>query len=219
MAEMSTDHYFSVSPQTPDRPTEVTVEVGGRVLALAASAGVFSSARVDPGTAVLLRKAELPGPASTGELLDLGCGYGPIACALAVSAPRCVVYAVDVNTRALELARRNLGQLGAASRVVVTEPSGVPDDVLFQEIWSNPPIHVGKDDLHALLDRWLPRLAPSGTAWLVVGRHLGADSLAQWLTQRGWVVERYASQKGFRVLRVTWPANSGDASAPTGENA
>jgi 16S rRNA (guanine1207-N2)-methyltransferase len=224
MAEMSGEHYFSVSPTVPARPTEVSFEVGGHTLRLAASAGVFSSGRLDPGTAVLLRKARLPDASATGALLDLGCGYGPIACTLALAAPRCRVYAVDVNVRALELVRGNAARVGAGDRLVAATPDDVPVEVQFREIWSNPPIRIGKDELRALLDRWLARLAPDGVAWLVAGRHLGGDSLAVWLAGQGWAVERQASQKGFRVLRVARPAgrdaegNSGDSAAPTGEN-
>jgi 16S rRNA G1207 methylase RsmC len=79
----------------------------------------------------------------------------------------------------------------------------VPGDVTFTQIWSNPPIHIGKAELHVLLDTWLPRLAPGGVGWLVVNRHLGGDSLHAWLIGRGWDVHRQASQRGFRVLRVT----------------
>jgi 16S rRNA G1207 methylase RsmC len=150
---------------------------------------------------VLLRKAPLPRRA--GTLLDLGCGYGPIAATLAVSAPEATVYAVDVNSRALELVRENAARIGAADRVVPATPEQVPADVRFDEIWSNPPIRIGKPALHELLQTWLPRLAPGGVAWLVVSRNLGADSLAGWLTERGYAVDRHASQKGYRVLSVT----------------
>ena len=211
---MSADHYFSASPQAPARPTEVAFEAAGVAFRLHAAAGVFSAARLDPGTGVLLRKAPLPGPETAGALLDVGCGYGPIACVLAALAPRAVVYAVDVNARALDLVRRNAAELGAGSRVIAATPDAVPPDLRFAQIWSNPPIRVGKEELHAILDTWLPRLEPTGVAWLVVARHLGADSLATWLTTRGYDVTRHASQQGFRVLRVTPPGvtpNSGDA--------
>jgi 16S rRNA G1207 methylase RsmC len=78
----------------------------------------------------------------------------------------------------------------------------VPDDVAFDEIWSNPPIRIGKAALHDLLLRWLPRLAPGGSAYLVVGRNLGADSLQRWLREQGYGCDRLASAKGFRVLQV-----------------
>jgi 16S rRNA (guanine1207-N2)-methyltransferase len=213
---VSVDHYFSSSPQAPARPTEVVFDAAGRTFRLSAAAGVFSASRLDPGTAVLLRKAELPAPGAQGALLDLGCGYGPITCVLASRAGAATVYAVDVNTRALDLVRANAHNLGLAARVVAATPDEVPADLSFAEIWSNPPIRVGKDELHAILEMWLPRLAADGTAWLVVARHLGADSLAQWLQRGGWHVERHASQQGFRVLRVRHAApgrNSRDAGA------
>ncbi|QGN46832.1 class I SAM-dependent methyltransferase [Micromonospora sp. WMMD558] len=200
---MTGDHYFTPEPATPAQPREVEFSVAGRDYTLASSGGVFSAARLDPGTAVLLRKAELPAPGTTGDLLDLGCGFGPITCVLATSAPSATVWAVDVNERARELTAANAARVGAADRVRVAPPEGVPADVTFAEIWSNPPIRIGKDELHQLLLRWLPRLAPDGAAWLVVARHLGGDSLHRWLTEQSWQVERHASQKGYRVLRVT----------------
>jgi 16S rRNA G1207 methylase RsmC len=197
------DHYFSTNPAAPARSVEVEFEVAGHTFALTSAAGVFSATRLDPGTAVLLRKADLPAATTTGALLDLGCGYGPIACVLATVAPSATVWAVDVNERALGLVRANAERIGAAERIRAAAPGDVPPDLRFAEIWSNPPIRVGKDELHGLLDHWLPRLKPTGTAWLVVARHLGGDSLAAWLRERGWLVERHASQRGFRVLRVT----------------
>jgi 16S rRNA G1207 methylase RsmC len=199
---MAGEHYFTAEPGTPGRGRTVDFTAAGREFRLLASTGVFSAQRLDPGTAVLLRKAPLPGPRG-GVYLDLGCGYGPISMVLASTSERASVYAVDVNTRALELVATNAATLGVADRVHPTTPDEVPGGVVFDEIWSNPPIRVGKGELHGLLGRWLPRLAPGGTAWLVVARHLGADSLQGWLTAAGWTTERHASQKGYRVLRVT----------------
>ncbi len=206
------EHYFSADPSAPTRPTTVTFDVAGREFRLTAGGGVFSATRLDPGTAVLLRKAELPGPATRGALLDLGCGYGPIACVLATLAPSATVYAIDVNTRALELTRANAEALGVT--VDAREPDALPAELAFDQIWSNPPIRIGKDELHALLLRWLPRLTPDGVAWLVVARHLGADSLVRWLAEQGYAVARHASQQGFRVLRVTGKSSDGVADAP-----
>ena len=210
--QVTGDHYFSADPNAPARPYEVTFMLAGRVYRLASAAGVFSAERLDPGTAVLLRKAPLPGPAG-GVYLDLGCGYGPITCVLADSSERATVYAVDVNARALDLVRRNAQTRGIADRVIATTADGVADGVRFDEIWSNPPIRIGKSELHGLLAAWLPRLAPDGRAWLVVAKHLGGDSLQAWMEAEGWVVDRHASQKGFRVLRVTRGGNPGDTAA------
>ncbi|MBY8874059.1 methyltransferase [Micromonospora sp. PLK6-60] len=200
---MTGDHYFTAEPSTAAAPREVEFSVAGRDYALRSAAGVFSAARLDPGTAVLLRKAELPAPDTTGALLDLGCGFGPISCVLASTAPAATVWAVDVNERARALTAANAERVGAADRVHAVAPDEVPADLSFSQLWSNPPIRIGKAELHELLRRWLPRLAPDGVAWLVVARHLGGDSLHGWLVEQGWRVDRHASQKGYRVLRVT----------------
>jgi 16S rRNA G1207 methylase RsmC len=214
MRYVSGDHYFTEQPGTPGRERQVEFRVDGREYRLTTSAGVFSAERLDLGTSVLLHKAPLPDPATKGALLDLGCGYGPIATVLATTAPDTTVYAVDVNNRALDLVRRNAAAHGLD--IVAATPDQVPAGEAFQQIWSNPPIRVGKEGLHDLLTRWLPRLADGGVAWLVVSKNLGADSLQRWLTERDWVVDRYASQKGYRVLRVT--RNPGDNAGETPEN-
>jgi 16S rRNA G1207 methylase RsmC len=198
---VTADHYFSTEPASQAQNRQIDINVAGRRLRFESSSGVFSADRLDPGTAILLRKAPLPRPDTVGDLLDLGCGYGPIAVALALSAPRATVHAVDVNRRALDLTRANAALAGAGN-VVVGEPDQIPDDVRFAQIWSNPPIRVGKAELHDLLATWLPRLSPGGVAWLVVARNLGADSLQEWLSAQGWLVTRHASGNGYRVLRV-----------------
>jgi len=208
------NHYFSPEPAPAARERTVEFQVGEHRFALASASGVFSADRLDPGTAVLLRKAELPGPETDGDLLDLGCGYGPIACVLATVAPRAVVWAVDVNPRARELTAANAAALTEAGPVRVVAPDEVPDGVRFRQIWSNPPVRVGKAELHAMLNRWLPRLTPDGVAWLVIARNLGGDSLHQWLREQGWAAHRHASQKGYRVLRV-----SRDGDAPVSSEA
>src|SRR5438093_7011192 len=140
--------YFEARPEVGSRPRTVRLHLADLDLQLQADRGVFGSKGVDLGTLVLLREAPLP-PAE-GELLDLGCGYGPIALTLARRAPGARVWAVDVNRRALELARANADAAGVAN-VIVAEPGEVPDDVSFAGIWSNPPVHVGKAALHDLL--------------------------------------------------------------------
>lgn len=171
-------------------------------LPLQVDRGVFSATRIDPGTKVLLLEAPLP--PQTGDLLDLGCGYGPLAVALATRAPGATVWAVDVNERALELTRANAAAAGLGN-VRVATPDAVPDDVRFAAIWSNPPVRVGKAVLHGLLTTWLPRLSPEGRALLVVQKHLGSDSLHRWLQQQGWHVDRLTSRMAYRVLEVRPP--------------
>jgi 16S rRNA G1207 methylase RsmC len=198
-------HYFEARPEVPSRPRTVRLHLGGLDVSLQTDRGVFGFRDIDLGTAVLLREAPRPGAWSSGALLDLGCGYGPIAVALGLWAPAAPVWAVDVNERALELTRANASAAGA-SNVRACLPGEVPADVRFAAIYSNPPVRVGKGPLHALLLEWLPRLAPDGAAYLVVQRNLGSDSLAKWLGEQGFGVVRLKSKKGYRVLEVRPPA-------------
>ncbi|MCU1374257.1 MAG: methyltransferase small [Actinomycetia bacterium] len=193
-------HYYDQEPATPSAPERVRLALPDVTLDLATDRGVFSRGDIDPGTKLLLLEA--PAPAAAGDALDLGCGYGPIALTLASRAPGATVWAVDVNRRALGLTEANATAHGL-SNVRVAEPDEVPDDVRFTTIWSNPPIRVGKPALHELLRRWLPRLAPDGRAVLVVQKHLGADSLARWLTEQGFTTTRLQSRAGYRLLEIT----------------
>jgi 16S rRNA G1207 methylase RsmC len=194
------DHYFSADPAVAFRRVPVRAEVWGRTLTLTSGSGVFAQGRLDAGTAVLFRTTDPP--RHGGTFLDLGCGYGAIGLALAVAVPNASVWAVDVNQRALLLARENAEALAVSDRFRAALPDEVPDDLRFDEIWSNPPIRVGKRALHDLLLRWLPRLTPGGRAVMVVGKNLGADSLQRWLDEQGYRTTRLASAKGFRVLET-----------------
>lgn len=201
---MSGDHYFTAAPAAASRPRRVELEVADldRPLGLATDAGVFSATEVDLGTRILLADGPRPDPAAR-VLADVGCGYGPIAVVLALRAPGAEVWAVDVNERARDLCRANAEAAGVGDRVRVVAPDDVPDDVVLDGLWSNPPVRVGKAALHALLREWLPRLAPEAAAHLVVARNLGADSLAAWLVSEGHEVVRRTSKKGYRLLDVT----------------
>ncbi|WP_427871112.1 class I SAM-dependent methyltransferase [Leucobacter luti] len=205
-------HYFSESPAGDFTPREIEVELAGGVHRVVTSGGVFSPEHLDRGTEVLLRAlpaADAVGAAgdgaarAAGPLLDIGCGWGPIALAAALETPDREVWAVDVNERSRELTRMNAERLGLGT-VRVAAPEDVPAALEFTEIRSNPPIRVGKEALHGILRQWLPRLAPGGVAHLVVAKHLGADSLQRWIAQEfpALVVDRAARSKGFHVIRA-----------------
>lgn len=199
---MANEHYFSSTPESELKLREISATLVGNDYTLTTAGGIFSPERIDAGTAVLL--ASTPPPPPGGNLLDLGCGWGPIALSLALESPHATVWAVDVNERALDLVRRNAQTLGL-SNINAVQPQDVPDDLSFMTIWSNPPIRVGKNVLHSMLSHWLPRLEHETDAWLVVQRNLGADSLHRWLEGElpsEFVVSRAATNKGYRVLRV-----------------
>ena len=212
------EQYFASEPQSKDARKTMNVTLRGHEAKVQVSNGVFSNSRVDLGTSVLLRQApDLP---LEGEFLDLGCGWGPIALAMAFDSPDAHVWAVDVNERALDLTHVNseangctnisISQVDDASTPLpaAQQPGNaveVPQELQFDAIWSNPPIRIGKEALHTLLMAWLPRLKPGAAAYLVVQRNLGSDSLIPWLDDAlgaAFSVRKYASSKGFRIIEV-----------------
>lgn len=198
---MSTGQYFDDDPSVGSEPRSVEVALPDLAFTLTADRGVFSADHLDAGTKLLLLEAP-PIAADEHTVLDLGSGWGPIACVAAARAPHATVWAVDVNERARSLTAQNAAAIDAAERIHVAAPDDVPDDVRFDRILSNPPIRIGKPALHDLLTRWLSRLTPTGRAHLVVQKHLGSDSLATWLREQGYDVDRLRSRAGFRILEV-----------------
>jgi 16S rRNA (guanine1207-N2)-methyltransferase len=199
-------HYFDEVPGAASAESVVAVDLPDTSFELRTDRGVFSHGRLDAGTATLLRRA--PAPPARGDLLDLGCGAGPIALTMARRAPAAAVWAIDVNERARALCAANATANGIGN-VFVRAPDEVPADVRFGAIWSNPPIRIGKDALHELLANWLGRLTDEGRALLVVQKNLGSDSLQRWLIDQGWPTTRLASARGYRLLDVH-PGNDSD---------
>jgi 16S rRNA G1207 methylase RsmC len=194
------EHYFTRTPTGDNERHPLTLTLAGRRVQVNTAGGVFSSRRLDTGTAVLLNA--VPAPPEHGDLVDLGCGWGPIALTLALRSPQARVWALDVNERALDLTRENARGLGLTN-VRAMHPDEMPPGVRVDALWSNPPIRVGKEALHGMLGHWLPRLATGASAWLVVQKNLGSDSLERWLgTIPGFATLRVLSKKGYRVLRV-----------------
>lgn len=181
---------------------QIEVELAGETRTVLTAGGVFSPEHVDRGTEVLLR-AVPDTETSAGAILDIGCGWGPIALDAALTAPEREVWAIDVNERARELTKLNAKRVGARN-LHVAAPEHVPAELRFAEIRSNPPIRVGKEALHVILHTWLPRLEPGGSAFLVVAKHLGAPSLQRWIDEEfpDLSVERVARDRGFHVIRA-----------------
>jgi 16S rRNA G1207 methylase RsmC len=199
---MSEDHYFSQEPGSALKPKEILIPVAGQMVTVTTASGTFSPAQLDFGTEVLIEQMDLA--PESGDILDLGCGWGPIALNLAKLRPGTKVWAVDVNTRSVELTAKNAKDLGL-SNISAVVPDEVPEDLLFSGIWSNPPIRIGKKELHELLLKWLPRLQVGAEAYLVVQKNLGSDSLQKWLTEElagKFEVSRYTSIKTYRVIKV-----------------
>ncbi len=202
MGETGGEQYFTAQPSSNDKRRVITVRLAGRDVEVETGSGVFSPEHVDQGTQVLMNEcAELP---ASGTFLDVGCGWGPLALAMALASPEATVWAVDINERSRNLTATNAARLGLGN-VVVAAPDDVPAELRFDVIWSNPPIRVGKVALHEILNTWLTRLATEGEASLVVAKHLGAPSLLTWLRDQFGdqrVVERIAQSRGFHVINV-----------------
>ena len=199
---MSSDHYFSQEPKSNYQPKEIELDIAGEVFKVSTASGTFSPLRLDVGTSVLIDHLELA--PQDANILDLGCGWGPIALNLAKNSPKAKVWAVDVNNRSLELTATNAETVGLTNILTAT-PDSVPKDIKFAGIWSNPPIRIGKKELHELLLSWLPRLENGASAYLVVQKNLGSDSLQKWLTETlvdGYEVSRLTSVKTYRILKV-----------------
>ncbi len=226
------EQYFSAQPSTEDERKSLNITVRGHDYEVEVSNSVFSTHRLDLGTKVLLDRAPSPEAedlSRTAQLLDLGCGWGPISLGLAAESPEsATIWALDVNERAVELTQKNAQTAGFTNVRSGTVESFTHDfgtewtTAEFDLIWSNPPIRIGKDALHELLMTYLPRLAHGGRAYLVVQKHLGADPLMSWLddklndddtdtdlanhtenTERNFTVSKYASAKGYRIIEVT----------------
>jgi len=199
---MSSDHYFSQEPKSNYQPKQIELDIAGEVFKVNTASGTFSPLRLDFGTSVLIDYLDLA--PKKGNILDLGCGWGPIALNLAKNSPHSKVWAVDINNRSLELTDMNAKALGLGN-IQTASPDSVPKDIKFSGIWSNPPIRIGKKELHELLLTWLPRLENGSSAYLVVQKNLGSDSLQKWLTETlidGYEVSRLTSIKTYRILQV-----------------
>lgn len=197
---MQHEQYFARTPTSRGAERTVEIALHGRTATCTTLPGVFSVRGLDKGTAVLLDAVPAPPPGST--CLDLGCGWGPIAMVLASREPSATVWATDVNERARTLASANSRRNGLTN-VRVAAPEAVPDDLRFDMIASNPPARIGRQAMLRMIIDATGRLSDHGTAWLVVSRHLGADSLAADLMAAGRTVERTGSKRGFRILLVS----------------
>jgi 16S rRNA G1207 methylase RsmC len=199
---MSSDHYFSKEPKSEYQPKQIELDVAGEVFKVSTASGTFSPLRLDVGTSVLIDHLGLA--PQEGNILDLGCGWGAIALNLAKHSPKAKVWAVDVNNRSLELTAENAKIVGLEN-IQTAIPESVPKELMFSGIWSNPPIRIGKKELHELLLGWLPRLEKGASAYLVVQKNLGSDSLQKWLTETltdGYEVSRLTSVKTYRIIKV-----------------
>jgi 16S rRNA (guanine1207-N2)-methyltransferase len=198
-----TGQYFDENPKVESKPETFTKEINGVSYEFKSDRGVFSKGSLDKASEILISKFFENYTKTPKSIVDVGCGYGPIICAVAEKFSDARLLGVDTNKRARDLCSFNYKKNIGDSRLQVLSPNEISTETRYDLIISNPPIRIGKKLLYELLELWAKRLTPDGEMWLVMAKHLGSDSCAVFLeTSCGLKVERVASKKGFRILKA-----------------
>ena len=196
---MNAEQYFAREPETPSEPVACGFVYRGRSFVCRTDAGVFSKGELDAGTELLLNA--LPG--LSGDVLDMGCGWGPIGIAVAAVNPAARVTMTDVNRRALRLAEANAAAAGVCAEFVESDGFLGMNDRKFDAVITNPPIRAGKAVVYRMLAEAGRALRPGGALYLVIRKQQGADSCRKYLNTIFGSTEILARSAGFRVLRAT----------------
>ncbi len=199
MNNSGTSHYFTAQPETPSAPRQFDVAVRGVELTLTSDRGIFSHGRGDPGSLSLAKKMELP---ETGDILDLGCGYGLLGLIAAKLAPAAHITLVDINERATRLAAENAAANGITNVEVLTgDAPEVLGERTFDAVLCNPPIRAGKDEVFRLLADAAARLQQGGALWLVIRTSQGAKSRIRDIAPLFANVETISRKWGYRIFK------------------
>ena len=196
------DHYYTRDPQSESRPAECEYVYRGVDLHFRTDAGVFSRGEVDTGTRLLLEA--LPAEMS-GEILDLGCGWGVIGVSIARKWPACRVTMADVNLRALDLSRENAKRNRAEVECVESDGMAAFAGRLFDAVVTNPPIRAGKQVIYRMFADASKSLKPGGALYLVIRKQQGAESCMKYLKTLFGEVEKLDRSGGFWVMRAGEP--------------
>ena len=193
------NHYFTNQPSTPHDLSEWTFDLKGKRFRFTTDSGVFSKKTVDFGSRVLIDAFTEEG-LPEGDILDVGCGYGPIGLSLASQSSR-VVEMVDINERAVELAKLNAKHNGVAN--VDIHVSNIYESVEgeFAAVLSNPPIRAGKAVVHTILEGAYPLLVEGGTLTVVLQKKQGAPSAAKKMEEVFGNVKTLTKDKGYYILQ------------------
>lgn len=193
------EHYYTHNPQTPHDIKAIHFSVKDVKMELLTDAGVFSKDKVDYGSEVMIRAL----PALSGNVLDLGCGYGVIGISIALLNPDTNVLMADINERAAGLARLNIEKNNVKNASVCISDGFTDIDGTFSAIVSNPPIRVGKNVIYPLFEQSIDYLAPGGSLYLVIQKKQGAKSAADKLMSVYGNCEVIDKQGGYWILKST----------------
>ncbi len=195
------DHYYSKDPTSKSNPIRWKYTLRGEEFLFTSDHGVFSRGEVDFGSRLLIESFEEPSAA--GDFLDVGCGYGPIGIVLAKSHPNRNVLMIDVNTRAIELARYNVKE-NQLNNVDVMESDlfeGVPKQQ-YAAIITNPPIRAGKKVVHKIFEQSFVHLVDEGCLWVVIQKKQGAPSAKKKLEELFGNCDVVKKEKGYYILKA-----------------
>ncbi len=192
------DHYYSKAPVSAHKPGECTTNFMGHSLVFETDAGVFSRDGLDKGTELLLGSL----PPLSGDILDLGCGWGPVGISLAKAYPTARVTMVDINSRAVELSQKNAKQNSVHVRVLQSDGFEAIMDAKFSCIITNPPIRAGKQVIYSLFEQSLLHLMPGGSLYIVIRKQQGAPSALTFLNTIYQSVQVVEKSGGFWVIRA-----------------
>lgn len=191
------EHYYSENPKSRHHIFDIKYKLGDLELNFTTDTGVFSKTRVDYGTDILIRSL----PPLHGKILDLGCGYGPIGISLAKLNPDSQITMVDINQRAVELARQNIQRNNVQNAIAFQSDGFEKVDGLFNVIVSNPPIRAGKKVIYPLFERSIDYLDKEGTLYLVIQKKQGAKSTVEKLIEIYGNCETINKKGGYWILR------------------
>lgn len=198
---MPNQHYYSNQPEIAHDRKELKTELRGQTFTFVSDAGVFSKGGIDYGSRVLIEAMNFR---SDARVLDVGCGYGPIGLSAAKLATHGHVTMIDINSRAVELAKENAKRNGISNVSILESDlfAGV-EGQQFDVVLTNPPIRAGKETVHAIFEKAWNHLAEDGQLWVVIQKKQGAPSAKVKLEGLFQMVEEVTKDKGYRIYKAT----------------
>ncbi|WP_216831092.1 class I SAM-dependent methyltransferase [Alkalihalobacterium elongatum] len=196
-----TNHYYSETPSVESNRNRFTFELRGNALRFISDAGVFSKKEIDFGSRLLIDVFQFPNV--EGDILDMGCGYGPIGLALAKENKDLTVYMADINERAVQLSKENAAENKISNvEIFQSDLFDAFEKNDFAAILTNPPIRAGKDTVHQIYEQAYAKLISGGQLWIVIQKKQGAPSTIEKLKTLFDAVEVVEKKKGYFIIRA-----------------
>ena len=195
------EHYYSKDPKVKSQPKELAVTLRQQSFRFLTDAGVFSKGDVDFGSKLLAESFVMP--EAEGDVLDVGCGYGPIGLSIAASFPNRKIHMVDVNERALLLSAKN-AEVNGVTNVEIYSSDALTDvtGAEFSAILTNPPIRAGKKTVFSFYDGAFSKLQVGGELWVVIQKKQGAPSTIHHLEKIFGNAETIVKKRGYHIIRA-----------------